>query len=391
MRPLKTQFFLSYAILGSLTPLLTVFLKDQKGLDERQIGLAMSMSGAASLLSPALMTLLADTRLQTRHILALSYAGTSAVLLTMLTTIPVVVTVGLMGLYGLCIVAMLPLQDGLFFSAEREQERLGAKAVGYPGVRVWGTVGFILPSLGMWWVVGQVGNETPAVLGAVAFCAASLVAALLALPAVRPTRPPAGQARVPTLDALRVLARPGTRWLCLALIIAAGSSVTYHYFFPIYLKEHIGLAPGWIPLVINFGVLLEVFYTLAYPRLYKRIGPRGILLGGLACLIARLWLLGTYPSLPMALFVQLGHGLEIVAMFVLPPMLLNGLAGDGFRNSMQGAFSMMMGAARLVGSVLAGLAVNHDMLAAMRGAAVVGCVALLLVVVGFKPGKPREE
>jgi MFS transporter, PPP family, 3-phenylpropionic acid transporter len=259
MRSLKAQFFLSYAILGSLTPLLAVFLKDQKGLDEQQIGLAMSMSGAANLLSPVVMTLLADTKLQTRRILALSYAATSVVLLTMLTATPVAATLALMALYGLSIVAMFPLQDGMFFAAEREHERLGREVVPYTGVRVWGTVGFILPSVAMWWIVGRVGNETPAVLGAVSFCLASLLNALFTLPAVRPSRAPAGQARVPTFDALRVLARPETRWLCLALIIAAGSSVTYHYFFPIYLKERIGLRPGLIPLVINIGVLLEVF------------------------------------------------------------------------------------------------------------------------------------
>jgi MFS transporter, PPP family, 3-phenylpropionic acid transporter len=391
MRSLKVQFFLSYAILGSLTPLLTVFLKDQKGLDEQQIGLAMSMSGAANLLSPVVMTLLADTKLQTRHILALSYAATSVVLLTMLTTTPVAVTLALMALYGLSIVAMFPLQDGMFFAAEREHERLGTEVVPYTGVRVWGTVGFILPSVAMWWIVGRVGNETPAVLGAVSFCLASLLNALFTLPAVRPSRAPGGQARVPTFDALRVLARPETRWLCLALIIAAGSSVTYHYFFPIYLKERIGLRPGLIPLVINVGVLLEVFYTLAYPRLIKWIGAKGILIGGLACMVSRLWLLGSFPSLPVAILVQLGHGLEIVSMFVLPPMLLNRLAGDAFRNSMQGAFSMMMGAARLSGSILAGIAVKHDMLDAMQGAAAIGCLALVLVLVCFRPAKADSQ
>jgi PPP family 3-phenylpropionic acid transporter len=385
MRALKTQFFLSYAILGSVAPLLTVFLKDQKGLDEREIGLAMSLSGAANLCSPALMTLLADTRLQTRHILGLSYAGTSLVLLTMLRPTPVAVTIGLMAVYGLCVVAMLPLQDGLFFSAEREQERLGGRRVSYPRVRVWGTVGFIFPSLGMWWLVSRAGNETPAVLGAVGFCAASLVAGVFTLPALRPAGRRPGEARIPTLDALRVLTRPGTRWLCLALVIAAASSVTYHYFFPIYLKDRIHLPPGWIPVVINAGVLLEVGYTLAFPRLMKWIGARGILLAGFACLAARLWLLGTFPSLATALLVQLGHGMEILSMFVLPPMLLNRLAGDAFRNSMQGAFSMMMGGARLVGSVLAGIAVKHDMLSAMQGAAVVGCLALALVAFTFRP------
>ena len=161
---------------------------------------------------------------------------------------------------------------------------------------------------------------------------------------------------MPTLEAFRVLAQPGTRWLCIGIGLAVSCSATYHHFFPLYLRNTLHLDRQWIPLIINLGVIGEVLYTLAFPALRQRIGEKGILLGGLGFMTLRMALLSWFPSLPVAILVQLGHGLEILALFVLVPMLLDRLAGDHFRNSMQGAFSMFMGGSRLLGTLLAVLA-----------------------------------
>jgi len=391
MRPLKVQFFLSYAIIGSLAPLLPLFLKDFKALDDQEVGLAMSMISGSTLFSPTLMTLLADTHLQTRHILALAYACTAVALLLLLLPGGMSLTLFLMALYGLSVVAMFPLQDGLYFSAAQEKQAAGEAVAAYPRIRVWGTLGFIVPSVALWWIVHATGDPRGAVLCAVICCVASLFNSLFGLPHVSPAPREPGSRLFPTAEAFRILWHPRTRFLCLALIIAAGTSVTYHYFFPIYLKEHIGLAPEWIPLVITLGVIFEVFYTLALPFFQRTLGVKGILLAGLGLMGLRLLLLGTYPTLGMALLVQLGHGMEIMAMFILPPILLDQLAGNEFRNSMQGAFTMMMGASRFIGSLFAGVAVKHDMLGAFRGASLMALVALAVVAFLFRvPTKEQE-
>lgn len=381
---------MSYALFGCISPLLSVFLKDEKGLTAAHVGVAMAMVSASYLISPALLTLLADTRLQTRQILALSYALTGGVLLALMASGAVPLTMGLMAVYGLSIVAMTPLQDGLYFSAARARQEEGAPVIPYPKVRIWGTLGYMAPALALWWLLRGEDSVAPAFWVACVCAAASVANALIFLPAAAPSARRA-RTRLPTAEALRVLMGPNTRWLCLGLALATGCGLTYHHFFPIYLRDQIRLGSEWIPLVINLGVLVEVGCTLNYPRLQRWLGDKGIITAGLACMIARMLLLSHFPSLATALLVQLFHGLEITALLVVMPMLLDRLAGDHFRNSMQGAFSMIMGLSRLLGSLLAGRAVEKDMLGALQGAALVGLAAWLVIVLGFRPPRPADE
>jgi PPP family 3-phenylpropionic acid transporter len=383
MRPLQIQFFLSYAIVGSLSPLLSVFLQEEKGLTPSRIGMALALVSASNLVSPTLMTLLADTRLQTRHILAIAYSSTALMLTVLLGPTSWWLTLALMAGYGLSIVAMFPLQDGLYFSTAQNARRAGQSVVEYPQVRVWGTIGFMVPALLLYVWLHFSSDARPALLGAIACAALCVTWCLTRLPPVHPAPAEPGR-RLPTLEAFRVLSRPETRWLCLGLALAAGCSATYHNFFPLYLRNTLGLGREWIPLIINLGVLGEVFYTLAFPWFRRVIGEKGILLAGLGLMTLRMTLLSWFPSVTMAVLVQLGHGLEILALFVLVPMILNRLAGDHFRNSMQGAFSMFMGGSRLLGTLIAGHAIERDILHALAVAASLGAAAWIIVAVGYR-------
>ncbi len=383
MRPLKIQFFLSYAIVGSLSPLLSVFLQEEKGLTPSRIGIALALASASNLISPTLMTLLADTRLQTRHILALAYSSTAIMLAVLLSPTAWWLTLALMAGYGFSIVAMFPLQDGLYFSAAEQARSSGRAIIDYPRVRVWGTLGFMTPALLLYaWLHGST-DARPAVIGAITFASLCVIWSMTRLPPVRPAAVKPGR-RLATLEALRVLARPGTRWLCAGLALAAAASATYHNFFPLYLRNTLGVGREWIPLIINLGVLFEVFYTLAFPWIRRVLGEKGILLTGLGLMTLRMALLSWFPSVPVAIFVQLAHGLEILAIFILVPMILNRLAGDHFRNSMQGAFYMFMGGSRLLGTLIAGHAVERDILHALGVAACLGAVACLIVAIGYR-------
>lgn len=73
MSALRRQFFLNYAVFGSVMPLLTVFLKQQGGFSYFQIGLEMSLMNLPMLVSPALITLMADKRIDARRILAVAF------------------------------------------------------------------------------------------------------------------------------------------------------------------------------------------------------------------------------------------------------------------------------------------------------------------------------
>src|SRR6516164_5423306 len=75
LRDTRLQYFISYAMLGSILPYASVFFR-ATGLSNAQVGYLFSIYSLASVLSPVLVTRVADGRgLDPRRLLA----GTSAV------------------------------------------------------------------------------------------------------------------------------------------------------------------------------------------------------------------------------------------------------------------------------------------------------------------------
>ncbi len=398
MRALKLQFFLSYAIVGSLAPLLSVYLRDEKGFDKTQIGLALSGTAIASLFSPLLMTLLADLRVDARRILAGSYAATAAILICLNFTSGFFVTSVALAIYGVSIVAMFPLQDGFFFSAKRRADSAGDPAPAYPAVRVWGTAGFILPSVALWYAL-EFGANTSAITYCGAAFAVLSLANSFALPRVILPPPPAlpdtsgswfRRAFAPTTAALRLLFSPKCRILCLSIALAAGSSTVYHNFFGPYATEILHIEDKWVGIIMNVGVVLEIGYTLALPWLLNRLGAKGVVALGFAAMSARMAILALFPSAFNCVATQISHGIEIMAIFVVPVMIFDRLSADSFRNSVQGAFSMLIASFRFVGSMLAGAIAQIDLLVAFGYGSVLALSACILILLFFREPDPAS-
>lgn len=391
MTAVRRQYFLSFAALGSVSPLVTVFLRDQVGFDFLQIGFAMSLMGVPTLCSPALITLLADRKLDTRRILGAASLCSALVLGLIFLSKSVALTLALFFLHGLASVAMLPLQDGYYFSLAEEGRRAGGEVVDYPMVRIWGTTGYIVPSLLLYYPLlrgAEVGTILPC---AVVFNLLSL-ANSFSLPPV-PRRDGAAAARLPSGQAFAALLAPKARWLCLGLLFAYLAAATYYSFIGNYLDEVVKVPRPCISLVIMLGVLVEVGCTLAMPWLQRRLRLKGIMVLGLACMVARMALLSRFPHPAVAVLVQFGHGFEVLALYVGPVMFLDRLAGDEFRNSIQGVFTMAVaGTARVFGCLAAGLAATHFGLQAnLLLGAVLGSCAFAVIAFLFSRIPPRDE
>lgn len=380
----RVQFALHYAVVGSFLPILAVVLRDRKGFSDEAIGWATALTSLATILAPVLVTLLADTRLDSRRLLAGGFALAALALVGIGAAEGVGPILFLYFVFSVAHIPLGPLQDGLFFSLERAAAP--GRPTRYAGVRLWGTVGFLLPSLALYALLRSSGRTEVALFVAAA-CAAAGAANAIGLP------PSAGRAvarRLPSRQALEVLVGPESRWLCLALFLGQTAATAFFTFYPLYLRERVGVEPHLIGLVFGVGVLLEVGYLLALDRLRGWLGLRGLLLVGAGAQILRLVLLIEFPSLPMAVFVQVGHGLEVLYLFVLPVLHLDRLAGDEFRNSIQGVFLMTVGVARVVGGFGSGYLAAVDLTLLMRAAAVLACLGLLVLLLGFRPEARRS-
>lgn len=400
MRAIKAQYFLSYAVMGSLVPLLSVYLRSDKGFSAFDVGLSGALMSVAMVISPALITLMADKRIDTRRILAVAFSATALVLTAIYFSPEVKITLILFLFYGMGFVAMLPLQDGFYFSYA-EQCRLSATPVSsYPLVRVWGTTGFIVPSLLLYSLIEFFGYSSSVIVPcSVVFALLSMINSFR-LPKVSVAEPfgedknlgDGKKKRLPTVAALKVLISPEARFLSLGLVLAFAATTAYYGYISLYYAEVIGIPQSQIGLYLSIGVVLEIGFTLMMPVLQRWIHLKGILIAGLFFMGLRMLLLAAFPTIWMVLITQIGHGLEALALYVVPVMFFNRLAGNEFRNSIQGVYTMMVGGcSRVIGGVTAGVVAQSTGLTTLFYYS--GCLSMasLAVIVFFFRGIPRTD
>jgi len=399
MRAIKAQYFLSYAVMGSLVPLLSVYLKGDKGFSAFHVGLSGALMSVAMVISPALITLMADKRVDTRRILAVAFSFTALVLAAIYFSPAVTVTLTLFLFYGMGFVAMLPLQDGFYFSYA-EQCRLSATPVSsYPLVRVWGTTGFIVPSVLLYGLIEFWDCPSSVIVPcAVVFSLLSMINSFR-LPKVSMTEPAEkGESQgdekrkgLPTVAAFKVLISPEARFLSLGLVLAFAATTAYYGYISLFYAEVIGIPQSQIGLYLSIGVVLEIGFTLMMPTLQRWIHLKGILIAGLFFMGLRMLLLAAFPNIWMVLITQLGHGLEALALYVVPVMFFNRLAGDEFRNSIQGVYTMMVGGcSRVIGGLMAGVMAGSGLTTLFYYSGSLAMASLAVIVFFFR-GIPRTD
>lgn len=369
---------------------MSVFLREQGGFSFLEIGFAMSLMNIPMLCSPVLITLLADRNTDPRRILAVAFTCSATVLTLIFFSTSTALTLGLFVFHGLAFVAMLPLQDGYYFSLSEKFRKRGEAFPTYPLVRVWGTIGFIVPSVLLFIPLSRGASAGSILPCAVVFCLCS-IANSFTLPAIE--RIKGASRQLPTRIALRTIFSKEARWLCIGLFFGFMAATSYYSFIGNYLDEVVGIPKKHIGLIINFGVVLEIGFTLIMPWLQRKIHLKGIMVCGLFAMVTRMVLLSFFPNYATAILTQLFHGLEVLALFVGPVMFLDRLAGDEFRNSIQGVFTMAIGGvSRVSAGVLSGIMVTQFGLTGnLLFGASMAALSFLIISFLFSRIPPRSE
>lgn len=377
---LRAHFFVLYAVFGAISPYLSVYLRDVKGLEPAQIGTAYAFALTGVLFMPALMTLLADRYGLVRPLL-LALFGLQIVALGLLTQaigfVPSLLCVCLLYLAHYPKVA---LSDGAFFAWQSDP---AAPRVPFPKVRVWGTLGFIAGGAAVFFAF----RASPVL----AMPAVAMVAALMGawnsrfLPQRPVDRAREGAARWPSVEAAKVFARPRVTLFCVGMGLIVSTNSFYYGFYPLYLTEQVAVPARWVGLIANIGVAIEVAWLLSMDRMQARFGLGGVvLLGGLAC-VARQAILAFLPFAGAAVALQGLHGLTIVGVFVTPLMYLNTFARDGMRHSVQGLYAMLVaGVFGIAGHYVAGQLAQSGLLALYRTGFVICAVGLAIVALSLR-------
>lgn len=355
MRDVRVQYFLSYGVLGTTLPYASVFFRHQ-GFTQTQVGYAWAVWSGVFILSPVLVTLAADLRADPRRLMALGLTVSGLTLAALAFVSGVGATLAIWTLHCLATLPMMPLQDGICFSLQRRQEERGETARPFHRVRVWGTYGFMVPSVVLFGLLyAGVPVNTAMVTGAVF----AFVSALQALRLDDPrAHTPGGDAPdhsgLPTLGAARVLLRPNMLVFCAAIFLAQMASTIYAAFYPVYLTEQAKVPEAWVGLVSNLGVAVEIFFILACGWFTARLGVKWVLVVGTALVAVRMALLMGSAHPAVAIGTQLFHGIQVVALGVMPQTFVNAYATDRYRHSMQGVWVMLLGCGRAAGSLTGG-------------------------------------
>ncbi len=394
--------------MGSVLPYLPVYFTE-RGLSDAEVGFVMSLGGFAVLLTPVLTGLLADLRVENRTLLAGVFIATSVALAWLLACHDFWWILVIHGLFWLAFVPATSLQDGLTFTEQSRRQEAGLAVVPYHRVRVYGTVGFIAPSIVLYVLMT---DAVGAPIGASLACGS--VIGLLAvcnarwLPKTRGAvgtsdpsaevpvlNPPKKDGRgTPTMQALRRMLQPDIALFCVAMWLVQISAGAYYSFYPIYLTREIGVGNQWLGPISTVGVLLEVGYILAFAWLVKRFGLKWLMTIGVTAAALRMALLAWMPTLGVAVGTQAVHGLMVLVAHVAPPVYLNHRAEPAYRNSIQALFLMLVyGTGRITGSLMAGLVSQSSesgTLAVFGWAAVAAGVSAVLFAFVFKDRSSGE-
>ncbi|MBC2605900.1 MFS transporter [Pelagicoccus albus] len=387
MNSLKFQYFFLYGSFAAVQPFVALLFKE-RGMDEEQMGYAMGMAGWAIMLSPAVVTALADLHLSPRRLLAalcLITGGALTALLSFSGNWPLVIG---FFVYSLGVTAVLPLLDGIFFGVQRMQGERGEPETHYNKVRVWGTFGYMVLLLALFYPMERVGEVALALWFGVG-CFAILFLLSFLLPDRGRREAKKAAEGLPTSKALLVLFNRENILFSAAMFLLLSCSAAYHTMYPVFLAEDLELETHWVGIVIMSGTIIEVFCILGLTRLEDRWGLRVVMLGAIFLTLVRFGLMYAYPNLTVAVGTQVFHGAMICAMLVVPPNYLNGLADDSNRNSIQGVYTMLIiGLSKFVGTAISGHVAAVDQRYVHLLCLLLTAASLVCLWYGFRP---RQE
>ena len=225
---------------------------------------------------------------------------------------------------------------------------LGGNTHHYSGIRLWGSVGFIIAVAGLGPLLEVYGTGLLPWVLLVLFAAIWLSS--LMVPESAAGHLPLGQE--PLFD---VLKRPVVFSLLLVSFLMQLSHGPYYAFFSIYLESY-GYSTALIGQLWALGVLAEIGVFILMPVLLPRYGARVLLLVAVI-LTALRWLLiaGFADSVVIITFAQLLHAASFGLYHVVVIFMIHRLFTGAHQGRGQALYSSLsFGAGGAIGSLLSG-------------------------------------
>jgi MFS transporter, PPP family, 3-phenylpropionic acid transporter len=295
---LSSFYFWYYAALGGFTPYFAQWLHDL-GQDEGAISALMALWYATRVFAPT-----SWSALSTRSAHPIRWLQFGAVL-TLFGFTGFVFAQQFFALFAVMLFfsffcnAIMPQFEALTLNT------LHGRREEYGRIRVWGSIGFILVTLGYGWLLERHGSAWLPLLMLPLFALTAGAAFVNRMPSGAPHEQEAAPGSV-----WQALRRPGVPgFLAVALLMQIGFG-PYYVFFTLYLGDA-GHGTDTIGGLWALGVLAEIVLFVLAPQLLRRHSPRSLVLFSLAATALRWLATAFYPdSLAVMVSVQLLHALS---------------------------------------------------------------------------------
>ncbi len=357
---LAAMLFLQYFIWGAWYVTLGTWLGRTLHFSGQGIALAAGTTAIGALLAPLLAGTLADQAVATEKLLA-SLHLMGAVLLWAAAAGHTFAAVYLpLLLYACCYMPTLALSNTLAFRQMRNP------GVEFAPLRVLGTVGWIMAGL----LVGGLALEATAEPLRLAAAASLLMAGYcLTLPHTPPLGA-GGSARAFSPAVLRLFRDRAFAVFAGASLLICVPLQFYYAFTNLFLNERgVHDAAG----KMTGGQFSELGCMLLIPWFFRRLGVKGMLLGGMGAWVVRYALFAFGNSgrgMPLLWAGILLHGICYDFFFVTGQIYVDRKAPPAVRAAAQGLITQVTyGAGMLLGSYLSGAVVDHYALHGAAGAA----------------------
>lgn len=369
-------FYLFYfASLGALVPYWGLYLKSLD-FSVTQIGQLIAILMATKIVAPNVWGWIAD---MTGH------------RMTIVRSASLLAALSFMGVFagsGFWWMALVMIAFSFFWNAALPQfeattmNHLGGETHRYSGIRLWGSVGFIVAVAALGPLLDAFGTaRLPQVL--------AVVFILIWLSSLYVPESAAGHLSMDQERLRDVLRRPVVVALLAVCFLVQASHGPYYAFFSIYLESY-GYSTALIGQLWALGVLAEIGVFLVMPRLLPRFGARALLLAAVVLTTLR-WLLiaGFAAHLPVMLLAQTLHAASFGLYHAVAIYLVHRLFTGAHQGRGQALYSSVsFGAGGAAGSLVSGyLWTGMGAQSMYLLAAAVSLAAVAVVLAGMHTGE----
>ncbi len=313
---LAVYYLALFGVLGVLVPFWPLWLAS-RGLGPESIALVLGAGQWIRVVaSPAAGTLVDRTGRRRATMIALGILATTGFVL--FGRVEGVVAFAILSAFtNGAYIPLIPLADTLTLARERSH------GISYGSVRLWGSIAFILASVGCGELV-SFGDVDVVLVLLIAIMAATTLAAF-----TLPDPPPKRDRPAPPPIA-RLLRRPAFFVFVGAAALAQASHAVYYAFGSIH-WEAAGHSPAVVGMLWALGVIAEILLFLVGRRLTARFAPSTLIGIGALSGLARWGIIGATTWLPALALAQLLHAgtfgaVHLGAMAFLAQRIPSGLS-----------------------------------------------------------------